>query len=51
MEARDLQLVISAANHPRLAWNRAFAAMVARGDDKLLDRSAPTTWDETEWEW
>jgi antitoxin MazE len=51
MEVRGSQLVIRAANHPRAGWDEAFAAMAARGDDKLLDPSTPTEWDETEWEW
>ncbi len=51
MEVRGSQVVIRAANHPRAGWEEAFSAMAARGDDKMLDRVAPTQWEETEWEW
>lgn len=35
---------------PRQGWDEQFAAMAARGDDKLLDADAPTSaWDKTEW--
>jgi len=35
---------------PREGWEDAFSAMVKRGDDRLLDESPPTVFDETEWE-
>lgn len=51
MEVRGAQVVIRAANPPRAGWEDAFAAMAARGDDKMLDAATPAEWDETEWEW
>jgi len=51
MEVRGSQLIIVAANHPRAGWDKAFAAMAARGEGRLVDEAAPTKWDETEWEW
>jgi antitoxin MazE len=40
-----------AGNHARADWDKAFAAMAERGDDRLLDEGAPGKWDETDWEW
>jgi hypothetical protein len=34
----------------RSGWDRAFAAMAAAGDDRLLDPATATDWDRTEWE-
>ncbi|HEV2199162.1 MAG TPA: AbrB/MazE/SpoVT family DNA-binding domain-containing protein [Bryobacteraceae bacterium] len=51
MEVRGSQVVIAAANHPRTGWDKAFAEMAERGDDRSLDEVAPGKWDETEWEW
>ena len=51
IEVRGSQVVIRPANHPRSGWDKAFAAMAARGDDKLLDENRSTKWDDTEWEW
>ena len=50
-EPRASRIVISPANHPRADWDQAFAAMAARGDDKLLDEIRSTKWDDAEWEW
>jgi antitoxin MazE len=49
----DSSLVIKPVNSVRAGWDKAFAKMAARGDDKLLDSDAPalTTWDEREWQW
>jgi antitoxin MazE len=35
----------------RSGWDRAFAAMAAAGDDRLLDAPMATNWEQTEWEW
>jgi antitoxin MazE len=51
IEVRGSQVVIRPANHPRAGWDEAFAAMAARGDDKLLDEIRSTKWDDAEWEW
>ncbi len=53
LRVEDHSLVISPVRQVREGWDRAFAAMAERGDDRLLDADAPalTTWDETEWEW
>jgi antitoxin MazE len=51
MEVRGEELVIRAARKPREGWEESFREMAARGDDKLLDPTTPTEWDETEWQW
>ncbi|MEO8050001.1 MAG: AbrB/MazE/SpoVT family DNA-binding domain-containing protein [Acidobacteriota bacterium] len=51
IEVRGSQVVIRPANHARAGWNEAFAAMAARGDDRLLDDVAPSDWDESNWVW
>ena len=50
MEVRGSQLVIRAARRARAGWDEQFAAMAARGDDRLLATPA-SRWDESEWQW
>lgn len=45
------QLIVEAIAAPRAGWREAFADMVAKGEDKLLDPETATEWDLTEWEW
>jgi antitoxin MazE len=45
------RLVIRGAHRPRAGWDTAFRAMHARGDDRLIDRSVSTAWDEKDWTW
>ena len=51
IEVHGSQVVIRSAARPRAGWDEAFAAMAARGDDKLLEGSRSTQWDDAEWEW
>jgi antitoxin MazE len=53
LEIRDGKLVLSRARRPRVGWEKAFAAMAARGDDRLVhgEQLASSSWDEEEWEW
>jgi len=51
IEVRGSQVVIRPANHARAGWDNLFAAMAARGDDRLLDPIGPSSWDESEWLW
>ena len=51
MEVSGRKIVISSTRRPRQGWDRAFARMAQRGDDKLLDDYLPTRVDEEEWEW
>jgi hypothetical protein len=39
------------AGRARDGWHKAFAAMAARSDDRLLDREGSTKWDRSEWKW
>jgi antitoxin MazE len=51
--AEDGSLVIRSVKRTREGWATAFQKMAQRGDDALIDNSAPTMskWDEEEWEW
>ncbi|MEX1232920.1 MAG: hypothetical protein WEB58_21915 [Planctomycetaceae bacterium] len=51
ISVEDDQIVIRSATRPRANWDRQFQVMAERGDDKLLDESTPTQWDEDEWTW
>jgi antitoxin MazE len=47
------RLVISPIRSARHGWDRAFAAMAARGDDRLIhgEQLTASAWDEQAWEW
>jgi len=45
------KLIIHAIHEPRMGWDDQFLEMAARGDDKLLDDTVPTQWDDDEWTW
>jgi len=45
------RLVIRPARRPRQGWEERFRAMAEHGDDRLLDESTPTQWENGEWEW
>jgi antitoxin MazE len=53
LELRQGRLVISPVPSARDGWEEAFAAMAARGDDRLVhgEQLAASDWDEEEWEW
>ncbi len=51
LEVHDHKLVIKSMKHPRQNWESAFMAMADSGDDKILDSTSLTEWDEEEWEW
>lgn len=53
LEVLSNQIIIRAAGRPRSSWENAFKAMAEKGDDVLLDQTAPGSeaWDEDEWEW
>jgi antitoxin MazE len=44
-------IMIRPARSPRDGWEESFRSMAARGDDRLLDETGPTAFDEVEWEW
>jgi antitoxin MazE len=52
ISVRNGSLLIKPALKARAGWADAFRQMAERGDDALLDPSAPLTrWDKDEWEW
>jgi antitoxin MazE len=52
VEACGDQLIIRpTAKKSRIGWEGAFQQMAANGDDRLLDTSQATSWDEAEWQW
>lgn len=51
LHAEPGRIVIESATRPRAGWAEAARAMVARGDDALLDAATLTRFDDEEWEW
>ena len=53
LEIRGGKLILSRARRRREGWERAFAAMAKRGDDRLVHGEQPraSSWDKDEWEW
>lgn len=45
------RLIIRAARRSRQGWEDRFAAMAQCGDDRLLDETVRSQWDEEEWTW
>jgi antitoxin MazE len=48
---RDGAVVISRATSARSGWADAARQMRQRDEDRLLDPSTPTRFDEKEWQW
>jgi hypothetical protein len=44
-------LVIHDVLLPRQDWEVRFAAMAERGDDRCMDETIATQWDDEEWIW
>ena len=51
IQVRGNALVISPSDHPRAGWAEAARQMRERGDDRLLDGTTATSFDEEEWRW
>lgn len=51
IEEKEGHLEVRRGRKPREGWEEAFKEMARRGDDRLIDESAPTTFDQEEWEW
>ena len=51
LEVRDGAVVIARATSTRSGWAAAASQMRQRDEDRLLDTSAPTSFDEKEWDW
>ena len=47
----DEGLVVQSATNPRDDWASAAAQLHERGEDGLIDEPAPTSFDDSEWEW
>jgi antitoxin MazE len=47
------KLVIRSLRLPRQGWEKQFADMASRKDDRLLDSEGDniSSWDKDEWEW
>jgi antitoxin MazE len=51
LEAEPGRIVIRKGNRPRAGWAEAARRMRERNDDRLLDPTTPTRFDEREWKW
>ena len=45
------KLVITRPGQPREGWAEAFRRMAETADDRLLDETSPTRWEDEDWEW
>lgn len=45
------RLIVHPAHLPRQGWDARFTAMAEHGDDRLLDDTPQTHWDEDAWTW
>ena len=51
LHAEPGRLVVTASRAPRAGWADAAKQMRTSGDDRLLDQTHPSTFDDHEWEW
>jgi antitoxin MazE len=51
LEAEPGRIVIRRGSHPRAGWAAAARRMRERNEDRLLDPTTPTRFDEREWKW
>jgi antitoxin MazE len=51
LEAEPGRIVIRSGKQPRAGWAAAARKMRERGEDRLLDPTTPTRFDEKEWKW
>ncbi len=51
LEAAPGRIVIRRGNRPRTGWAAAARRMRERDEDRLLDPTTPTRFDEKEWKW
>lgn len=51
LEAEPGRIVIRKGNRPRAGWAAAARRMRERDEDRLLDPTIPTRFDEKEWKW
>jgi antitoxin MazE len=51
LHVRDGAIVIERASTTRAGWAHAARQMHERDEDRLVDPTTPTRFDEEEWEW
>ena len=51
LEAEPGRIVIRRGSRPRAGWADAARRMRERDEDRLLDPTTPTRFDEKEWKW
>jgi antitoxin MazE len=51
LAAEPGRIVIRRASRPRAGWAAAARTMRERNEDRLLDPTIPTHFDEKEWKW
>jgi antitoxin MazE len=51
LEAEPGRIVIRRGSRPRAGWAAAARRMHERDEDRLLDPTTPTRFDEKEWKW
>ncbi|HYA29348.1 MAG TPA: AbrB/MazE/SpoVT family DNA-binding domain-containing protein [Acidobacteriota bacterium] len=51
LDAEPGRIVIRRGTRPRAGWAAAARKMRERDEDRLLDPSTPTQFDEKEWKW
>jgi antitoxin MazE len=51
LQAEPGRIVIRRGNRPRAGWAAAARRMREQDDERLLDPTTPTRFDEKEWKW
>jgi antitoxin MazE len=51
MTVEGNKLIINPLRLSRQGWGAQFTAMAEHGDDRLLDQTSATQWEEDEWTW
>jgi antitoxin MazE len=51
VRVRGGAVVISSVREPRAGWAEAASEMSEQGEDRLLDETTTTQFDEKEWRW
>ena len=51
INAEPGRIIIESARQPRMGWAEAARDMSEHGEDRLLDDSTPTRFDDEEWTW
>ena len=51
LDAEPGRIVIRRESRPRAGWAAAARKMRERGEDRLIDPTTPTQFDEKDWKW